>query len=127
MIVLVFPDVAVEVNLGRISFSVVDLFETAALSNDRSAYVNDDIVSWELPRIKIQPVIWYFYLISVHNFLLEDAITIPETITPSGIIYRCETVKEASCKTTEPPISERSVMLLFNDILDTEAEVEHAL
>jgi len=89
MIILVFPDVAVELNLRRRKNQLsksLKMQKELRFGNYGGAYVDDNIVSRKLPRIEVQPIIWYFYLITIHNFLLEDAITIPETIPPSRII-----------------------------------------
>lgn len=39
-------------------------------------YVHSDVVSGEFPRIEIQPVVWNFYLVSIHDFLLEYAVPV---------------------------------------------------
>ena len=83
--------------------------------------VHGDIVSGKFPRVEVQPIVRYLYLISVDNFLLKDTISITQAISPGRIIQRSHTVKETRSQTTETAVAESSVMLLGYDILDPEA------
>lgn len=57
--------------------------------------VHCDVVSRELPGVEVEPVIRDLDLVPIDNFLLEDAISITETITPGRVVERGETVEEA--------------------------------
>ena len=85
--------------------------------------VHGDIVPGKFPRVKVQPIIWYLYLISVDNLLLEDAISVTQAISPSRVVQGGHAVKETCSQPTEAAIAESSVVLLRYDILDSEAEV----
>ena len=74
--------------------------------------VHSDIVSGELPRVEVQPIIWYFYLVSVDNLLLEDTISVTQAISPSRIVQRGHTVKETCSQPAKTAITKSSVMLL---------------
>lgn len=90
-------------------------------------HVNNDIMSWEFPRIEVEPVIRNLDLVSVHNFLLENTISVSQSIAPSWIVKRGKRVQETSSKTTKTTISQSSIVLLINHILDFEAEIFQAL
>lgn len=85
--------------------------------------VHSDIVPREFPRVEVQPIIWYLYLISVDDFLLKDAVSITQTISPGGIIQRSHTVKKTRSQPAESAVTESSVMFLGYNILDSESEV----
>lgn len=85
--------------------------------------VYSDIVPRKFPRVKVQPIVWYLYLISVDDFLLEDAISITQTIAPGGIVQRSHTVKKTRSQPAESAVTESSVMFLRYNILDSESEV----
>ena len=38
--------------------------------------VHSDVMPGEFPRVEVQPVIWYLYLVSVDNLLLKDTISV---------------------------------------------------
>jgi hypothetical protein len=88
-----------------------------------NTHINDDIVSWKLPRIKVEPVIWNLNLVSIDNLLLEDSISVSQSITPGWKVQGSHRVQEAGSETTETTISECSIMFLINDVLDTEAKI----
>lgn len=46
--------------------------------------LHSDIVAGKFPRIKIEPVVGDLYLISIHDFLLEDPIPVSKAVAPSG-------------------------------------------
>jgi hypothetical protein len=66
----------------------------------KTTHVNDNVVSGELPGIEVKPVVRNLNLISIHNFLLENTISVSEAIAPSRVVERRERVQEASSKST---------------------------
>lgn len=89
--------------------------------------IYSNIVSWKLPGIKVEPVVWNLHLIAIYDLLLEDAISISEPVTPGRVVEGSETVEEARCETAETAVTESSIVLLRNDILHAEAEIGEAL
>lgn len=87
------------------------------------AYIHSHIVSRELPRVKVEPIIRNLNLIPVDDFLLEYSISVPQTIAPGGEAQGRQAVEEASRETTKTAVSESRIMLLLNDILDPEPKV----
>ena len=83
--------------------------------------VHSDIVPGKFPRVEVQPIVWYLYLISVDNFLLKDTISITQAISPGRIIQCSHTVKKTCSQPAETAVAESSVMLLGYDILNPEA------
>lgn len=59
--------------------------------------VDGNIVSRELPGIEVEPVIGNLNLVSVDNLLLEDTISVSQTIAPGRVVERGETVQKAGC------------------------------
>jgi len=110
-------DVAVELNLTSVS-----AFCPCKFSGEYT-HINGHIMSRELPRVEIKPVVGDLNLITINDFLLEDTIPVPQTITPSRIVQRCQTVEEAGSQTAQSAIAQRSVVLLLNNVLDAETEV----
>ena len=113
--ILEFSDMAVELNLRLLA----SLFLTAV----SWTYIYNDIMSGKLPRIEIKPVIGYLDLVSINNFLLENTIAVSQTITPSRVIEGRQGVQEASSQSTQTTISKRSIMLLVDNVFDTETEI----
>jgi hypothetical protein len=62
-------------------------------------------------------------LIPIDNLLLEDAISVPQTVAPGRIVQRGEAVKEASRKPPQATVAKRCVVLLLDDVFDAETEV----
>lgn len=85
--------------------------------------VHGDIVPGEFPRVEVQPVIWYLHLVSVHNLLLKDTISVTQAITPSRVVQSGHAVKETCSQPAETAIAQGSVMLLRYDIFNSEAQV----
>ncbi len=56
--------------------------------------VHCDIVPGKFPRVKVQPIIWYLYLVSIDDLLLEDAISVTQAISPGRVVHCGHTVKE---------------------------------
>ncbi len=77
----------------------------------------------ELPRVEVQPVVRHLNLVAVDDLLLEDAIAVAEAVTPSWVVERGKTVEEASSQATQATVTQSSVMLLLDDVLDTETEL----
>lgn len=84
--------------------------------------IHNDIVSWELPWVEVEPVIWNLDLVAVNDLLLEDTVSVAETVTPSWVIEGSKGVEEAGGETTKTTITESGIVLLVNDILDSEAK-----
>lgn len=122
ILVVILPNLAVELNLqilaSKCHFQVLSL---------EISYIDNNIMSGELPRVKVQPVIRNLNLVSIHNLLLKNTITISQPITPSGIIERCQTIQKACRKTTKTTITKRSIMFLFDNILNPEAQISQPL
>lgn len=68
-------------------------------------YIHSDVVSRELPGVKVEPIIGNLDLIPVDDFLLEDAVSVPQTIAPGGVAQGRQAVEEASRETAEAAIS----------------------
>lgn len=85
--------------------------------------VHSDIVPGKFPWVEVQPIVWYLYLVSVDDFLLEDAISITQTISPGGIIQRSHAVKKTRSQPAESAVAESGVMFLGYDILDSESKI----
>src|SRR5947207_8835027 len=47
-----------------------------------------DLVARKLPRVEIQPVIGNLDLIPIDNLLLEDAIPVPQSVSPRRVVQR---------------------------------------
>jgi hypothetical protein len=88
--------------------------------------IHPDIVSRKLPRVEVQPVVWDLDLVAIDDFLLEDTVSVTEAIAPGRIIERGQAVEEASGQATQASISESGIMLLTDDILDSEAQFGEA-
>lgn len=83
--------------------------------------INSDIVARELPGVEVEPVVWHLDLVAVDDLLLEDTVAVPEAVTPGRVVEGSQTVEEAGSETTETTVSESSIVLLLDDILDSEA------
>ena len=62
-----------------------------------------------------QPVIRYFYLISVFDLLFEHTVTITDTASICAVVQSCKRIKEACCKTSQTTITKCRVRLLIFD------------
>ena len=72
---------------------------------DPSTHIDSDIVTGELPGVEVKPVIGHLDLVPINDLLLEDTVTVSQTIAPGGEVERGKTVKEAGGKTTETAIA----------------------
>lgn len=91
------------------------------------SHIDKNIMSGKLPRVKVQPVVRNLNLVSIHNLLLKNTITISQPITPSGVVERCQTIQKACCKAAKTAITKRSIMFLLDNILNTEAQIRQPL
>ena len=70
-------------------------------------------------RIAIfQPVIRYFYLISIFDLLFEHTVTITDTASICTVIQSCKRIKEACCKTSQTTVTKCRVRLLIFDHIE---------
>lgn len=123
VIILVLSHMAVELDLRGLV-----LFQDSRLDfRFAETYINDDIMSRELPWIEVQPIVRDLDLISIYDFLLENTITVSQSVAPRRVVQRGQTVEETSRKTAQTSITKRSVVLLLDNILDTEAKVRKSL
>lgn len=83
-------------------------------------------MSGELPGVKVEPVVRHLNLISVDDFLLENSISISKTVTPGRVVERGKTVQEASGESAKATVAQRSVVLLGDDVLNSEAKLGEA-
>jgi hypothetical protein len=86
-------------------------------------HVHSDVLSGELPGVEVKPVIRHFHLIAIDDLLLEDSVSVTQTVTPSGEVKRSQAIQEASGQTTQATVSESSIVLLADDVLNAESEV----
>ena len=110
------PNMAEELNLYLISCASI-------MIRCCVTYINCNIMSRELPGIKVKPVVRHLDLIPIDNFLLENTISVSKTITPGGVVKRGQTVKETSSQSAKATVAQRSIVLLSNDILNSESEL----
>lgn len=74
--------------------------------------VDGNVVSWELPWIKVQPVVWNLDLITIDYFLLEDAVLVSKSVAPCWVIHCGHAVEEAGCETSKTSIAKGGVVFL---------------
>lgn len=87
-----------------------------------SSYINRDVVAGELPGVKVQPIVGNLNLVTVDDFLLEDSVSVAKAVAPGGIVERSQAVEEASSKSAQATVAQTSVVLLADDVLDSEAK-----
>lgn len=92
-----------------------------------ATHIYNNVVSWKLPRIEVQPIVRNLNLVTIDDLLLEDPISISQPVAPSGVIQRCQRVEETRREPSQTTISKRSVMLLLDNILNPEPELRQAL
>ena len=83
-------------------------------------------MSRKLPWIEVEPIVGNLDLIPIHNLLLEDTVSVSQSIAPSWVVEGSHAVQEAGCETTKTSVAERGVVLLGDDIFDSEAEIGQA-
>lgn len=80
----------------------------------------------ELPRVEVEPVVWDLDLVTVDDLLLEDTVSVTQTVAPRGVVERGETVQEAGSQTAQTTVAQSGVVLLLDNVLDTEAQTLEA-
>jgi hypothetical protein len=90
-------------------------------------HIHNDIVTLELPRVEVEPVIGDLNLVSIDDLLLKDTVSVTKTVSPGWVVQRGHRVEEAGGETTETAVAERGVVLLGNDIFHAEAKVGETL
>jgi len=80
-------------------------------------------VSGEFPGVEVKPVVRHLDLIAIDDLLFEDAVTVPQAVTPGRVIQTCKAVEEAGGQAAQTAIAQGSVVLLLDNILDPEAEL----
>ena len=89
--------------------------------------VNCDVVSLKFPWVEVEPVIWDFNLVSVNDLLLEDTVSVSQTVAPSWVVQGGHRIEEASGETSKTTITKSSVVLLRDYIFHAESEIGKAL
>ena len=75
-------------------------------------------------RISVfEPVIRYFYLISVVDLLFEHTITIADTTSICAVVKSCKRIQEACCQTSQTTVSKGRVRLLILNCVDIKSEL----
>lgn len=93
----------------------------------KELYVYDNIVTLELPGVEVEPVVWHFDLVSIHDLLLKDPVSVAQAVSPGWVVQGGHRVEEAGGETSETAVSERSIVLLGDDVFHAEAEVAQTL
>ncbi len=88
-----------------------------------STNVDGYIVARKLPWVKVQPVVGNFNLVSINNFLLEDAVAVAKTVAPGGVVERSQAVEEAGSETAEAAVAQGSIVFLCNNVFNSETEI----
>ena len=78
----------------------------------------------QLKRVAIlEPVIRYFHLITILDFLLEHTITVTDTAAVCRISKRCKRIEEARCQTAKAAVSKCSIRLLILNHIEVKAHL----
>lgn len=86
--ILILSYMAVELDLLVISVS--------QLGQCGETHIYNNIMSWKLPWIEVKPVIGDLNLVSIHNLLLKNTISVSQSITPSWVVEGRQRVQETS-------------------------------
>lgn len=89
--------------------------------------VDGDIMSGKLPWVEIKPVVGNLDLVAIDNLLLEDAVTVAQTVSPSRVIKGGQTVEETSGEATQASVSKSCIAFLLDDVLHAETEFRKTL
>lgn len=89
--------------------------------------IDCDVVSGKLPGIEVQPVIWDFNLVAIHNFLLEYAVFVSQGITPGWVVHGGQAIEEAGGETSKTAVTEGSIVFLRDDIFNSKAQLRQAV
>lgn len=91
------------------------------------SYVDRDIMTGELPGVKVQPVVGHFDLVAVNDFLFEDSVSVAKTVAPGGVVEAGQAVEEASSKATQATVAQTCIVFLGDDVLDSETKFRETL
>lgn len=86
-------------------------------------YIDGDIMARELPRVEVEPVVRHLNLVTIDDLLLENTVSVTQTISPSRVVQGRKAVEKTSSKPPETTVTQSSIMLLLNDVLDAETEL----
>ncbi|GJC79271.1 hypothetical protein ColLi_02109 [Colletotrichum liriopes] len=89
-------------------------------------HVHGDIVARELPGVEVKPVVGNLDLVAVDDLLLEDTVPVSQSVAPGGEVEGSQTVKETSSQPAKTTVSECSIVLLLNNVLNAETEFVEA-
>lgn len=92
-----------------------------------SSYVDRDIVTGELPGVKVQPIVGHFDLVAVNDFLFEDSVSVAKTVAPGGVVETSQAVEEASSKSTQATVAQTCIVLLADDVLDSKTKLRETV
>lgn len=81
----------------------------------------------DLPWVEVKPIVRNFNLVSVNNFLTEDAVAVTKSVAPGRIVQSCERVEETSGKTTKATVAQCCISFLLDDVLHAESKVTETL
>jgi hypothetical protein len=84
-------------------------------------YINSYIMSGEFPGIEVKPIIGDLDLVAVNDLLFEDTVSVSKTVAPGGVVEGGKTVKEAGSQAAKATVTKSSIMLLPDDVLNTES------
>lgn len=80
-------------------------------------------MSGKLPWVDVKPVIRFLHLVAIDNVLFEDTIAVAQSVAPGREVETRQTVQKASRQPAQPSISQGSIVLLVNNVLDPETQV----
>ena len=89
--------------------------------------INRYIASRKFPRVEVKPVIRDFDLVSIFNLLLKDTVSVSQAVAPCCIVERGHRVEEASCESAETTIAESRIVLLLDNVFNSETQLTEAL
>ena len=84
-------------------------------------------MSRKFPRVEVKPVIGNFDLVAIHNLLLEDTVSVSQSISPCRHVEGSHGVQETGSQTTKTTISKSSIVLLLSDVLNPETKIGKTL
>jgi hypothetical protein len=117
-VILVFPDVAVELDVNR----DVVAREFPVRYESQNTCIPIKVLAAS-PGVEVEPVVRNLHLISIHNLLTENTVAVPESVTPCRIVQCGERVEEAGGKATKTTITQSSVTFLLNDVFHAESKI----
>lgn len=77
----------------------------------------------ELPGVEVQPVVGHFDLVAVDDLLLENTVAVAQAVAPGRVVERSQAVEETGSKTAEATVTESGIVLLSNNIFNSEAKI----